>query len=65
MSGIVSISSNEEVSARVSDRYRKNQRSHARGGINRADLASTEDVQLLIHLCSSVAISSGASILKR
>ena len=29
MSGIVSISSNEEVSARVSDRYRKNQQSRA------------------------------------
>jgi hypothetical protein len=29
------------------------------------DLASTEDVQLLIHLCSNVAISSGLSILRR
>jgi hypothetical protein len=29
------------------------------------DLGSTEDVQLLIHLCSNVAISSGLSILRR
>jgi len=32
---------------------------------DRADFVSTDDVQLLIHLCSSVAISSGFSILKR
>ena len=44
---------------------KENQREYAQWTANRAHLASTEDVQLLIHLCSNVAISSGPSILRR
>lgn len=36
-----------------------------KGTIDQTDLMSTEDVQLLIHLCSNAAISSGLSIPRR
>ena len=44
---------------------KRSQRAHAQWTTDLAYLASTEDVQLLIHLCSNVAISSGPSILRR
>ena len=67
MSGIAWISSNGEVSVGVSDHWRReiSECMCDDEPTNRAHLVSTDDVQLLIHLCSKVAISSGFSILRR